>query len=159
MRCKIILYTEYVFFTLHKSIKCISYRLSTPRLNFLSLVFGQCVYKFGLRTFYRSCEHWELGQRINMSMWRDVKSQATTVYFRLGKLRRVSTYVQHVWGIIGHVTVEAGNTVGTDGTPPQVAQETGLGIFVSSYGGLISYCCKHCTVQRWWSLSCQNFKF
>jgi hypothetical protein len=24
-----------------------------------------------------------------------VKSQATTVYFRLGKLRRVSTYVQH----------------------------------------------------------------
>jgi hypothetical protein len=25
-----------------------------------------------------------------------VKSQATTVYFRLGKLRRVSTYVQHV---------------------------------------------------------------
>jgi hypothetical protein len=47
-----------------------------------------------------------------------VKSQATTVYFRLGRLRRVSTYVQHVWGIIGHVTVEAGNTVGTDGTPP-----------------------------------------
>jgi hypothetical protein len=28
--------------------------------------------------------------------WRDVKSQATTVYFRLGKLRRVSTYV-HMW--------------------------------------------------------------
>ena len=49
-----------------------------------------------------------------------VKSQATTVYFRLGKLRRVSTYVQHVWGIIGHVTAEAGNTVGTDGAPPQV---------------------------------------
>jgi hypothetical protein len=48
-----------------------------------------------------------------------IKSQATTVYFRLGKLRRVSTYVQHVWGIIGHVTVEAGNTVGTDGAPPQ----------------------------------------
>jgi hypothetical protein len=48
-----------------------------------------------------------------------VKSQATTVYFRLGKLRRVSTYVQHVWGIIGHVTAEAGNTVGTDGAPPQ----------------------------------------
>ncbi len=46
-----------------------------------------------------------------------VKSQATTVYFRLGKLRRVSTYVQHVWGIIGHVTVEA--AVGTDGAPPQ----------------------------------------
>ncbi len=48
-----------------------------------------------------------------------VKSRATTVYFRLGKLRRVSTYVQHVWGIIGHVTVEAGNTVGTDAAPPQ----------------------------------------
>jgi len=47
-----------------------------------------------------------------------VKSRATTVYFRLGKLRLVSTYVQHVWGIIGHVTVEAGNTVGTDGVPP-----------------------------------------
>jgi hypothetical protein len=42
------------------------------------------------------------------------------VYFRLGKLRLVSTYVQHVWGIIGHVTVEGGNTVGTDGAPPQV---------------------------------------
>ena len=49
-----------------------------------------------------------------------VKSQATTVYFRLGRLRRVSTYVQQMWGIIGHVTVEAGNTVGTDGAPPQV---------------------------------------
>jgi hypothetical protein len=53
-----------------------------------------------------------------------VKSWATTVYFRLGRLRRVSTYVQHVWGIIGNVTVEVGNTegtgtVGTDGTPPQ----------------------------------------
>jgi hypothetical protein len=48
-----------------------------------------------------------------------VKSQATTVYFKLGKLRRVSTYVQHVWGIIGHVTAEAGNTEGTDGAPPQ----------------------------------------
>jgi hypothetical protein len=24
-----------------------------------------------------------------------------------------------MWGIIGHVTVEAGNTVGTDGAPPQ----------------------------------------
>jgi hypothetical protein len=48
-----------------------------------------------------------------------VKSRATTVYFRLGRLRRVSTYVQQMWGIIGHVTVEAGNTVGTDGAPPQ----------------------------------------
>jgi hypothetical protein len=48
-----------------------------------------------------------------------IKSQATTVYFKLGKLRRVSTYVQHMWGIIGHVTAEAGNTVGTDGAPPQ----------------------------------------
>jgi hypothetical protein len=44
-----------------------------------------------------------------------VKSQATTVYFRLGRLRRVSTYVQQMWGIIGHMTVEAGNAVGTDG--------------------------------------------
>ncbi len=42
------------------------------------------------------------------------------MYFRLGKLRRVSTYVQQMWGIIGHVTVEAGNTVGTDGAPPEV---------------------------------------
>ncbi len=42
------------------------------------------------------------------------------MYFKLGMLRRVSTYVQHVWGIIGHVTAEAGNTVGTDGAPPQV---------------------------------------
>jgi hypothetical protein len=25
-----------------------------------------------------------------------------------------------MWGIIGHVTVEAGNTVGTDGAPPQL---------------------------------------
>ncbi len=49
-----------------------------------------------------------------------VKSRATTVYFRLGRLRRVSTYVQQMWGIIGHVTVEAGNAVGTDGAPPQV---------------------------------------
>jgi hypothetical protein len=48
-----------------------------------------------------------------------VKSRATTVYFKLGKLRGVSTYVQHMWGIIGHVTAEAGNTVGTDGAPPQ----------------------------------------
>jgi hypothetical protein len=47
-----------------------------------------------------------------------VKSQTTTVYFKLGTLRRVYTYVQHVWGIIGHVTAEAGNTVGTDGAPP-----------------------------------------
>ncbi len=48
-----------------------------------------------------------------------VKSQANTVYFKLGTLRRVSTDVQHVWGIIGHVTAEAGNTVGTDVAPPQ----------------------------------------
>ncbi len=42
------------------------------------------------------------------------------MYFRLGKLRGVSTYV-HMWrGIIGHVTVEAGNTVGTDGAPPHI---------------------------------------
>jgi hypothetical protein len=51
-----------------------------------------------------------------------VKSQATTVYFRLGKLRRVNTYVQQMWGIIGHVTVEAGNTEGTDGAPPHSQQ-------------------------------------
>ncbi len=49
-----------------------------------------------------------------------VKSQATTVYFRLGKLRRVFAYVHMWWGIIGHVMVEAGNTVGTDGAPPQL---------------------------------------
>ncbi len=42
------------------------------------------------------------------------------MYFRLGKLRRVYTYVQHMWGIIGHVTVKAGNAVGTDGAQPQV---------------------------------------
>ncbi len=54
-----------------------------------------------------------------------VKSRATTVYFKLGTqkkagtLRRVSTYVQHVWGIIGHVTAEGGNRVGTDGAPPK----------------------------------------
>ncbi len=46
------------------------------------------------------------------------------MYFRLGRLRRVSTYVQQMWGIIGHVTVEAGNTVGTDGAPPQVPPQT-----------------------------------
>ncbi len=41
------------------------------------------------------------------------------MYFRLGRLQRVYTYVQHVWGIIGHVTAEAGSPVGTDGAPPQ----------------------------------------
>jgi hypothetical protein len=41
------------------------------------------------------------------------------VYFRLGKLQRVSTYVQQMWGIIGHVMVEAGSPAGTDGAPPQ----------------------------------------
>jgi hypothetical protein len=55
----------------------------------------------------------------DVERFKHVKSQATTVYFRLGKLGRVYTYVQHVWGIIGHLTVEAGNTVGTDGAPPQ----------------------------------------
>ncbi len=30
------------------------------------------------------------------------------MYFKLGRLGRVSTYVQQMWGIIGHVTVEAG---------------------------------------------------
>ncbi len=54
-----------------------------------------------------------------MERCKHVKSQSTTVYFKLGKLRWVSTYAQHVWGIIGHLTAEAGNTVGTDGAPPQ----------------------------------------
>jgi hypothetical protein len=31
------------YFTLNKGIKCISYRLSTSRLKFLSVVFGQCM--------------------------------------------------------------------------------------------------------------------
>ncbi len=53
-----------------------------------------------------------------MERCKHVKSQANTVYFKLGTLRRVSTYVQHVWGIIGHVTAEAANTAGTDGAPP-----------------------------------------
>ncbi len=57
-----------------------------------------------------------------------VKSQATTVYFRLGKLRRVYTYLQHMWGIIGHVT---GNAVGTDGAPPQ--KDTGNTSFEEEY--------------------------
>jgi hypothetical protein len=66
-----------------------------------------------------------------------VKSQATTVYFRLGKLRRVSTYVQHVWGIIGHVTVEAGNTVGTDGAPPHGHNSSSTYVFIKSKSPLI----------------------
>ena len=43
-------------------------------------------------------------------MWRckHVKSRVTTVYFKLGRLGRVSTYVQQMWGIRSHVTVEAG---------------------------------------------------
>jgi hypothetical protein len=32
----------------------------------------------------------------DVERFKHVKSQATTVYFRLGKLRLVSTYVQHV---------------------------------------------------------------
>ena len=55
-------------------------------------------------------------------MWRDVntlRAELLLVYFRLGRLQRVSTYVQQMWGIIGHVTVEAGNMAGTDGAPPQ----------------------------------------
>ncbi len=62
---------------------------------------------------------WSNAGSPNVERCKHVKSQATTVFFKLGKLRRVSTYVQHVWGIIGHVTAEAGNTVGTDGAPPQ----------------------------------------
>ncbi len=34
--------TELGYFTLNEALKCVSYRLSKPRLNFLSLVFGQC---------------------------------------------------------------------------------------------------------------------
>ncbi len=34
---------EQGYFTQNKAIKCISYRLSTPRLKFLSVVFGQCI--------------------------------------------------------------------------------------------------------------------
>jgi hypothetical protein len=48
------------------------------------------------------------------------KSWATTAYFSIGRLGQVSTYVQHVWGIIGHVTVEVVNIVGTEVTPPQI---------------------------------------
>jgi hypothetical protein len=44
MQRNIICYTELVFFTLNKSTKSDSYRLSKPRLNFLSLVFEQCNY-------------------------------------------------------------------------------------------------------------------
>jgi hypothetical protein len=54
-------------------------------------------------------------------MWRDVntlRAGPTLMYFRLGKLQRVYTYVQQMWGLIGHVTVEAGSPVGTDGAPP-----------------------------------------
>ena len=46
MRCNILFYTELGYFTLNKAIKCVSYRLSTPRLNFLSSVFGQCTLEF-----------------------------------------------------------------------------------------------------------------
>ncbi len=61
-------------------------------------------------------------QTLGHQMWRDVnmlRAGPTLVYFRLGKLQRVSTYVQQMWGIIGHVTVEAGSPAGTDGAPPQ----------------------------------------
>jgi hypothetical protein len=55
-------------------------------------------------------------------MWRDVntlRAGPTLVYFRLDRLQRVSAHVQQMWGIIGHVTAEAGSRVGTDGAPPQ----------------------------------------
>ena len=49
-----------------------------------------------------------------------VKSQATAMYLFQARQAKASIYIcTHVWGIIGHVTVEAGNTVGTDGAPPQ----------------------------------------
>jgi hypothetical protein len=57
-------------------------------------------------------------------MWRDVntlRAELLLVYFRLGRLQRESTYIQQMWGIIGHVTVEAGSPGGTDGAPPQFA--------------------------------------
>jgi hypothetical protein len=60
---------------------------------------------------------------VNIVLWRDVntlRAELLLVYFRLGRLQRVSTYVQQMWGIIGHVTVEAGSPIGTDGAPPQV---------------------------------------
>jgi hypothetical protein len=49
-----------------------------------------------------------------------VKSQANTGVFQARQATAVSTYVQQMWGIIGHVTVKAGSPVGTDGAPPQV---------------------------------------
>jgi hypothetical protein len=48
-----------------------------------------------------------------------LRAGPTLVYFRLDRLQRVSTHVQQMWGIIGHVTAEAGSRVGTDGAPPQ----------------------------------------
>ncbi len=68
-----------------------------------------------------------------------VKSQATTVYFKLGTLRRVSTYVQHVWGIIGHVTAEARNTVGTDGAPPHQVLKNGITVPHLEFSGAIKH--------------------
>ncbi len=54
-------------------------------------------------------------------MWRDVntlRAELLLVYFRLGSYSGYLLYVQQMWGIIGHVTVEAGSPVGTDGAPP-----------------------------------------
>jgi hypothetical protein len=66
------------------------------------------LYGYNMYRYVERCKH--------------VKSQASTVYFSQSKLGRVCTYKQHVLllGIIGHVTVKAGNVVGKDGTPPQV---------------------------------------
>ncbi len=50
-----------------------------------------------------------------IAMWRDVNTLRAKLQlcFSIGRLGLVYTYVQHVWGIKGHVTVEAGNIVGT----------------------------------------------
>ncbi len=97
-----------------------------------------------------------------------VKSRATTVYFRLGRLRRVSTYVQQMWGIIGHVTVEAGNTVGTDGAPPQYCDIINPNIY-RSQAELLFFLpdlffidkksnCNFCNKQHNWYNNIQNLQ-
>jgi hypothetical protein len=58
MRCNIFFHTELGYFTLYKAIKCVSYRLSTLRLNFLSIVFGQC-----RQWKLARCRQWKLARR------------------------------------------------------------------------------------------------
>jgi hypothetical protein len=58
-----------------------------------------------------------------MVLWRDVNALRARLLYCVFQARqaKASIYIcTHVWGIIGHVTVEAGYTVGTDGAPPQV---------------------------------------